>query len=356
MGTADFVEEYDRTYKLHRPPEHKVPIPRYVLKLPSSVTHVYTLYLGVQSRSPDSKSLSRAHDFIQDFLNNGEGKPIATDVLKVSQGFDLVDSKIWVSYWTDAQAFESKLQSLDLKKAWNQLEDKASIGLWSERFTTPRGRLETTYSGLLHKPGVAQLPGEFLSHDLTGYWGSGRDRLPAAKDDLFPPSEGTGPPERAPAGIGEYLTGSNYDNMCHIRSGQWWAQCSREEADAYEDNLQDALKGGMAYLCDHPEEFGTLGLRFLQNIDDNDQPVKETCGAGFFRNWAHLETWSSRHPSHLAIFVGALEHGKRFGPEKKFMTWHEVSILKEGEARFEYVNCSPETGVIKWVAMKREAL
>lgn len=68
--------------------------------------------------------------------------------------------------------------------------------------------------------------------------------------------------------------------------------------------------GGMQYLWDNPEETGTLGLRFLQNVDENDKMIKETCGAGFFRNWADLEVWSSTHPSHLAIFVGALAHGE----------------------------------------------
>ena len=38
------------------------------------------------------------------------------------------------------------------------------------------------------------------------------------------------------------------------------------------------------------------------------------------------------------------------------MTWHEVSILKAGEARFEYVNCDAMTGVIRWVPLKREPL
>lgn len=106
--------------------------------------------------------------------------------------------------------------------------------------------------------------------------------------------------------------------------------------------------GGMQYLWDNPEDTGTLGLRFLQNVNENDQMIKETCGAGFFRNLADLEVWSSTHPSHLAIFVGALAHGefrtlndipellliqvfcsdvaRRFGPDKKFMTW--VSIRR----------------------------
>lgn len=68
--------------------------------------------------------------------------------------------------------------------------------------------------------------------------------------------------------------------------------------------------GGMQHLWDNPEAAGTLGLRFLQNVNENDEKIKETCGAGFFRNWADLEVWSSTHPSHLAIFVGALAHGE----------------------------------------------
>ena len=110
--------------------------------------------------------------------------------------------------------------------------------------------------------------------------------------------------------------------------------------------------GGMQYLWDNPEDTGTLGLRFLQNVDKNDRMIKETCGAGFFRNLADLEIWSSTHPSHLAIFVGALAHGewnslalsavceaytdsrtfsdvaRRFGPDKKFMTWVSKRVCR----------------------------
>ena len=122
--------------------------------------------------------------------------------------------------------------------------------------------------------------------------------------------------------------------------------------------------GGMAYLWEHARETGTLGLRFLVNVDANSSDSKdlnlalqrESCGAGFFRNLADLEQWSSRHPSHLKIFNGAHAHAREFGEGKKFMTWHEVSVLKEGEGRFEYVNCVPETGVVRWVGLEREVL
>jgi hypothetical protein len=62
---------------------------------------------------------------------------------------------------------------------------------------------------------------------------------------------------------------------------------------------------------------------------------------------ADLETWAARHPSHLAIWAGAIKHGKKFGDKRRFRTWHEVSVLRGGEARFEYVNCVKGTGLME---------
>lgn len=140
------------------------------------------------------------------------------------------------------------------------------------------------------------------------------------------------------------------------RSGQWWEKCELAEREAYEGDLQVKLMEGMRYLWEHPEETGTLGLRFLFNINGQGRMLRESSGAGFFRNWADLERWSSTHPSHLAIFIGAMKHAQKFGEERKFMTWHEVSILKAGEVTFEYLNCAPGTGVLGRVRLETETL
>ena len=81
------------------------------------------------------------------------------------------------------------------------------------------------------------------------------------------------------------------------------------------------------------------------------KPINETCGAGFFQNLRDLEVWSSSHPTQKAIFAGAHAHARKWGQGRKFMTWHEVSVLKKDEAKWEYVNCDPKTGVIQWVKM-----
>jgi hypothetical protein len=199
-------------------------------------------------------------------------------------------------------------------------------------------------------------------------------------------------PSSVPRGFGQRLVGSSYDNMAHIRSGQCWDQCPEDEAAAYtrEGGLQEKLMKGMEYLWRNPEETGTLGLRWLRNVveeggvggEEGDvrngqhsngngnvdaqssqrkaqqvRTINETCGAGFFRNLKDLENWSSTHPSHMAIFTGAHKHAREWGKHRKFMTWHEVSVLKKGEARWEYVNCDPRTGVVRYVKMEEvEAL
>lgn len=213
------VQEEGRKYPLKRPSKHQVQVPRWTLKLPEDVTHIYTVYVGVQSHGSDRSTATKAEQSIQRWLDDDSGQPIAVDVFRVTHGFDIVDSKVWVAYWTAPEGFSTKVKKLDLTKVWNDLgSGKNKVGLWCEYFITPLERLETNYASLKHQPGLAQIPGsEFPEHNLTAYWGAGRDRIPAAAYDLFKPPDDIDAPESAPKGVGERLTGTNYDNMCHIR-------------------------------------------------------------------------------------------------------------------------------------------
>jgi hypothetical protein len=163
--------------------------------------------------------------------------------------------------------------------------------------------------------------------------------------------------------LGRHITGTNTHNMVHIRSGQFWGNCNDEETNAYLHTLEPKLRTGLSYLWNEFEESGSSGVRYLQNININPVAVptpggnghapslstieqtKESCVTAFFKNMTDLEKWAARHPSHLAIWAGAIKHGKKFGNERRLRTWHEVSILRGGEARFEYVNCVEGTGL-----------
>jgi hypothetical protein len=180
---------------LKKPSGHKPPVPRWTLKLPDDVSHVYTLYAGVQCHSTRTELSKTIEDRIEVILG---GSAAALDVLRVTNGFDLAHAKVWVAYFTIENHFRTTLDNLDLVGIWNELgSDKSQIGLWIESFSAPVSRLETNYARLDHKPGLSQLPGvEQPSHELTAYWGAGRDRIPASAHDLFPTPEGIPTPAR----------------------------------------------------------------------------------------------------------------------------------------------------------------
>ncbi len=334
---------------------------------PDGVEHVYTLHVGVQVHGGDREAALKAKGRIEELLNQPTNAAASVEVFRVIMGNDLPVTKVWVAHWTQAEHFSAKLKQLDLPKVWRDLGGhRRRIGLWLESFKTPIERLQTNYSRHEHKPGLARLPNVTTkAHDSTEYWGAGRDRLRASSYDLFerPPSASPSPSITPVVrrGFGQRLVGKNYDNMCHIRSGQYWGLCGAGERDAYENDLQPKLVRGLKYLWEYPEKTGTIGLRFARRLEDSgargiERPLRETSAIGFHRNWADLEQWAARHPSHLEIFTGAMAHNKRFADTRKFMTWQEVSILKAGEASFEYVNCDPRTGVIKWVDLSSEPL
>ncbi|KAL4912646.1 hem-containing dehydratase protein [Aspergillus aurantiobrunneus] len=351
----------NRIYPLARPPGHKPPMERWRLEFPDLTTTIHTTYIGIQRHDSTPSTLStftQAIGIIQTWIDSSNR---STERFTLLEGDDAPACLTWVCYWSNASLYSARINTLNLVSIYSGLGKPPTIGLWIEKFTTAASRLETNYSGLDYLPGLARLPGsKTVGHTLTAYWGAARDRIPDSSHDLFPrPSEEVTDP-LLPAGLGQRLSGkNNYDNLVHIRSGQFWENCNAAETEAYETTLEPTLRAGLRYVWENRAETGAMGLRFLRNHRDDQNPeqeAKETCAAGFFRNLEDLERWAKRHPSHLAIFNGAIRHAKTFGEKRKFRTWHEVSVLKKGEAEFEYVNCLPETGVIRYLGLVGEDL
>lgn len=387
-----------RIFPLSQPPGHNPP-PRLHLKFPAGLDRVFTAYIGVQLHSTSLDNTQRHENYleqpttrIKEWLVNPEFAPVSTEQFQLlddatthqlspTQNINISDippearsaihSIIWVCYWTNETKYKTSLSTLNLPKIYHNLDPPAKphIGLWTEYFASDTVRLETVYSATDYLPGLARLPGTYTAHHVhTGYWGAARDRIPGSAGDLFEGDSSdnnnthdTDLQETRPTGtktttqsLGRHITGTNTQNMVHIRSGQFWGNCNKEEANAYLHTLEPKLRTGLSYLWNAPEENRSSGVRYLQNININPAPTssgnpfqqtKESCVTAFFRNMADLEKWAARHPSHLAIWAGAIKHGKKFGDERRFRTWHEVSVLSGGEARFEYVNCVAGTGV-----------
>lgn len=355
-----------RLYPLRKPKNHRLPVPRYTLALPSRVKHTYTTYVGVQQYFDDAASTetkTEACRAIESWLRSSN-RPSSFESFALIEGREAPGTTVWVGYWTDAVRHAKALKTLRLKLIFDcqPEEQRSSLGLWHETFATDVSRLETNYSGLDYLPGLGQIPNSSAAeHDLATYWGAARDRIPDSAQDLFlRPNIKMDRPAEMPKGLGQHLTGTSHHNLVHIRSGQWWKNCDETETEAYMQKLEPTLRKGLRYLNDNTKETGAMGLRYLRNTDISD-PLnvynrEETCGAGFFANLEDLENWAKTHSSHLAIWGGAMGHYKAFPDNRKFRTWHEVSVIKEGDAQFEYINCTPGTGVMGATVLKEHHL
>lgn len=353
---------------------------------------VFTAYIGVQVHSRDGEDqlktlsiLNEPRTQIQKWLVDSTHAPTSVErflVLDDSPNHNQpVPSQssptrapsphapglVWVCYWVNEARYNASMKSLRLRELHRGFTPALQpyIGLWSECFSSEVSRLETVYSATDYLPGLAKLPGTTTAqHVHTGYWGAARDRIPGSADDMFeaePGEDDRGSEEVQAETLGACVVGTNPHNMVHIRSGQFWANCDEEERRDYVDVLEPRLRGGLDYLWQSPEESGSSGVRYLMNISTPEplsseqkiesesliQTSQEACVTGFFRTMSHLENWAARHRSHLVIHAGAVKHGKKFGDNRKFRTWHEVSVLKGGDARFEYVNCLPGTGTMR---------
>lgn len=355
-----------RLYPLRKPRNHHAPIPRWKLSLPTSVEQVFTSYVGIEQLE-DSAVAAQAKEegicAVQQWLGQVDA-PEAVEAFTTLDNYSRIEGTVWVCYWSDEARRNRAIESLNLRSLHQNISTagRPLIGLWHEGFKTSVSRLETNYSGLDYLPGLARLPGANTEeHNLSTYWGAARDRIPDSAYDLFPRSTDVSRPNSVPSGIGQHLTGTNHENMVHIRSGQYWENCGEEEADSYEQKLEPTLQQGLKYLHENSTETGALSIQYLRNEDvqfpcGNKEERKESCGAGFFANLADLEHWAKSHASHLKIYGGALAHYKAFGDERRFRTWHEVCVITEGDAMFEYVNCSPDTGVISNVPLQGGAM
>lgn len=361
------TDERQRSLPLRRPEGWVPKLPRWTLVLPSNVDELSVTYIGIQRHAPPLSTPLSAVAAIESWLDSTDYAPIVIDKFKVVSGRDKPDTQVWACYWTSKIEAKQCLADLDLKSIHKSIDQdlRSSTGLWRETFTPDLTRFETNYSGNDYRPGLAQLDGiKQVEHGLTGYWGAARDRMPASAYDDFPgSSSGTSSPNKKDSlkidSLGHHLHGTNTTTIAHIRSGQFWESCPQVEREAYETKLEPHLRAGLKDINSNPDDLGDYGLRFLRNVppsatpEDQSQnqnqdqsPRRETCAAGFFRSLSDLESWAKNCPSHHKIYGGSVSHRNKFGSEAKMRTWHEICVLRPGEASWEYLNCVPETGTL----------
>lgn len=213
-------------------------------------------------------------------------------------------------------------------------------GFYVEEIWPSMDRVETLYSSD-HVQGVAHLAaslsGEIQEH---GYWGSARDRMPAAQTDSL--KFECGDADSAPEGT----IIREIENLCLIRSGQDWSETAGAERRMYLDEVEPTLRIGMDYLTSDGAEVGCIDNRYAKVLDEAGAPIDQSFGLSWWNSMADLDDWARAHPTHKAIFGVAMRYLGEHGGSGHLKLTHEVFVVGRAQGQFEYRNCHPETGLL----------
>jgi hypothetical protein len=179
-----------------------------------------------------------------------------------------------------------------------------------------------------------------------------RDRLPAAVADLLEAAPAL-PAKAQRTGFGEHWSVRTPHNLAVIRGGSSWGFMDAEQHADYDAQLRVPVTNGMDYLAHNPLPSGCASMLWQRSCDSDGSAAPDEHAHAYFVSLKHLENWSENHGSHAAIFSAAIRRYKHYGAANQLRTWHEMYVLPEGDQRFEYLNCHPNTGLLSWFEAER---
>lgn len=322
----------------------------YTTIIPDGMKEIIFAQIGIQSKTADKISSEFTAKIVESFkLENG---PIHVDH---GQFIDAANyqNRLFLAYWHDAESYQKWLEHEQVQQWWNGHKLDADLGLYHEVAKIPVTHFETIHSIKNNNSGVTH----FLKLEETkehAYWGSMRKRIPASSNEQFS-SQLEKINAKNKETFGKHLKAIAPDNVCLIRTAQDWTRCPTDEKETYFSLVEPALQKAYQYLNTHQVESGSINPKFVQELDEKNQPVEKTCVVSFFLSLKHLEEWTHKHPTHIALFGTFAEMLRRHNLSVQLSLWHEVSVLQSDDLELNYINCHPKTGFLPYVETKEIA-
>lgn len=355
----------ERTCPAKTPADFQPAYPSYVARFPPAAKDLVMAVIGAQfPAGAAAADVEAAVERLTDFMTSGGGcgraglgpEPAFAELAAVTDAHGYENVAV-LAYWPDRAAYEAWEAGSGFGAWWAALDAAAQPHGWfREVFFPALDHFETIFSDAELVEGAAHMrvasSGPVREHV---YWGSMRDRMPAAQTDALAAPAPAGPSMRrapkgaAPKRVARRVRVPGRPNLCVIRSGQDWRTTRPAERELYLGEMHPVLQRGMNFLRDDGEAVGCYSCRFMDIVDaarpraaDQDR----TFGLAYFDELASLEAWSREHPTHLAIFGGFLQYNKKLDNNISLRVFHEVFVLQPDQQLFEYVACHENTGMM----------
>jgi hypothetical protein len=253
------------------------------------------------------------------------------------------------------------------------------VGWFIEAIFPTMDRFETVFSNPSSPEGAAVLSSHMSGAiEEHGYWGSARDRFALGQYDAMSAARSACPVmSLSCSGTESFKTPSRRlihgtsakrvkvpgrQNLCVIQSGQDWSRMTGPDRDLYMDTLHPVLEHGMSFLGQQKlpaserdeaaqgkqaRSYGCYDCRFMTHLHPAslEPSISKSFGLAYFDCLSSLEAWAREHKTHLDIFNGFFKYATETQGKGDLRLWHEISVLKEDQQYFEYINCAAPTGM-----------
>lgn len=274
-------------------------------------------------------------------------------------------SRVWLSYWATAAAYDAWWQSPAVASFWSSLPADAGVYRELMRVSPHRTQLGTNKereSGLAHVGSLKPLG------DKSMYWGCYRDRyLDSSRDNRMSSPLDAVPAPNRPSGAegaatirpGRTTITTFPDNLCFVVEGQDHSDISANEKKHWFEHFDGPVTKWMQDLMDAGPDEGIL-----------DAKVCYSDGSGLYRNdtvsalnynrkiqlfWFldhhHMEKIGRANKGHVALrnsFIQSYCPAGPMGVNGKLLLWVETSVLKADEIEAEYVGAVEGTGFMAY--------
>lgn len=339
----------ERTCPVSTPPNYEPPFPAYCARLQPRTKDLALAIIGAQYASPSDftdAGISTVKTFMTDAPT--ASRPSSWEVASVTDKRGAYNIAVF-AYWPSISLQKKWEVDSGFKSWWNSSDRESDGQGWFREILRPSvDRFETVMSSTT--PEGAATMNDIISGEIEehAYWGSMRDRMPAAQNDTLPGEKQDIAAEKLSSNTPTRLRIPGRKNLCIILSGQDWSDTLPAERTLYLSTMHPVLVRGMNFLRDEGRQLGCYANDLWDVVDSDTYTANldKTFGLGFFNDMKSLEYWSKSHQTHLNIFGGFLAYAKKLNNVLSLRVYHEVYVLDEDQQDFEYVRCHDETAML----------